>query len=256
MAMLTVISCWYNEEFLAPFFLSHYSFADRIIVLLDDNTKDLTEDVLSLYHNVIWERVHFDYQMSERLKVAYLNEEYKKIKEGYVMNVDADEFVFTKEDEFSYTEEDELDREDNLGEHDYDIANVKLYNVFRHKTDKDLDLKEPIGSQRCHGVHIWPYIKPIVVRAGLPGLRWTVGNHTVIVNGQKELYNGITKKSVSDLVYRENFEGAHWVYADPCFAVDRRMDRLRRMGSIHPGDETREGILRKMKEHENDNVVF
>ena len=33
---IEVITAWYNEEILAPYFLKHYSFADRIHILLDD----------------------------------------------------------------------------------------------------------------------------------------------------------------------------------------------------------------------------
>ncbi len=39
---ISVISVWYNEEKLAPFFLEHYRFADAIHIAVDADTCDGT----------------------------------------------------------------------------------------------------------------------------------------------------------------------------------------------------------------------
>ena len=53
--MITVISAWYNEEFLASLFLKHYSFADKIVILLDESTNDHTVEMINLF------KLRFDY---------------------------------------------------------------------------------------------------------------------------------------------------------------------------------------------------
>lgn len=235
--MITVITCWYNEAFLAPFFLWHYRYCDKIIVLVDDFTTDGCYSIAQAAPNTIVKTINYGKQMDERLKVKYINEEYKQINSGFVFNVDADEFIFFDAQEFESAK--------------WDIARVKFANVYRHKTDKNLDNTVPVVEQRRHGVFAWPYRKPIVARAGLD-VKWGIGNHVITVNGKREkyYYSGIE----DNIPHRDDdFIGAHWVYADPCFSVQRRLDRLRRIGaSVHRGDENEKNIIDKLKQHEND----
>lgn len=239
--MITVISVWYNEAFLAPFFLKHYSFADNIVVLLDSATTDNSLGIAAEYKNVTVYNFDFPDGMDEKYKVKQINECYKTVKSGMVISADADEFVFCDKSELETAK--------------WNIARVRLINVYRHSTDKDLNTELSVREQRRHGEFQWPYRKPIVVRAGMD-IKWEVGNHVINVNGKREpyYYSGLDQT----VPHREeDFIGAHWVYADPCFCVKRRLDRINRVGaSKHRGDDTEQSIIAKLKQHENDPEVL
>ena len=57
---IDIITMWYNEAFLAPLFLNHYSFANTIHLLYDEDTTDNTLDIVSKYNNV--KVIPFDFQ--------------------------------------------------------------------------------------------------------------------------------------------------------------------------------------------------
>jgi hypothetical protein len=246
--MITVISVWYNESFLAPFFLKHYSFADRIIILLDSATTDNSYDIATKYPNVTVCYFSFPSGMDEKHKVKQINDWYKTVAYGMVINADADEFVFCTKDELESAK--------------WDIARVRLMNVYRHTTDKDLDAALPVREQRRHGEFHWPYRKPIVVRAGMD-IQWEVGNHVINVNGKREpyIYHGV-EETVPHR--QEDFIGAHWVFADPCFAIKRRMERKERKGAKNKKckqwrifENINESVLiQQLKDHENDPEVL
>lgn len=44
---IEIITMWYNEEALAPFFLKHYSWADKITLLYDEETSDKSLDIIA-----------------------------------------------------------------------------------------------------------------------------------------------------------------------------------------------------------------
>ena len=48
---VSVITRWFNEAFFAPFFLSHYAWADEIIVLLEKTSTDDSAKIVKKYRN-------------------------------------------------------------------------------------------------------------------------------------------------------------------------------------------------------------
>ncbi len=242
---IEIISCWYNEEFLAPYFLRHYSYADRITILLDTATTDGALDMLARRASVV--PITFDGGIDERHKAGMLSVLYALSPCDYIINVDADEFVFATPEEI---------------ESGYDIALVKLYNVYRHTTDGDLTTSLPIREQRRHGYYRWPYRKPIIIKAGLD-MCWYIGNHNIKLDGERE--NNMSIKPESNHRYNPQvFDGAHWANADPCFCVERRLERMERQSEYnikrrinkHNHNITAELILAECKEHENDQMVL
>ena len=89
-----VVSMWYNEEFLAPLFLNHYSFADRIHIFLDLDTSDDTEKICSKFDNICIHPFSFPDMMDDQIKVDTINNFVSTIDCDWVINVDADEFIF------------------------------------------------------------------------------------------------------------------------------------------------------------------
>ena len=49
---IAIVTVWYNEEDLAPFFLKHYSYVDDLYVYLDTATSDSTRKICEAHSNV------------------------------------------------------------------------------------------------------------------------------------------------------------------------------------------------------------
>lgn len=241
---IEIITVWYNEQFLAPFFLNHYSWADRIVVLLDSDSTDESHNIAMDFDNTTIVPIKFPDGINEKLKVGFINEAYADIKSDFVIVADADEFVFCSPQDF-----------DNV---QWQAARVKLGMVYRHVSELDLDPNKPIREQRRHGIESWPYKKPMIARTGL-NLKWLVGNHQISVDGVRQPYYG--SREHETIPFRpEPFDGAHWANADPCFAIERRMTNkmrqsmvnLKKKYSLHNHEVTRELLAAEMKKHEND----
>lgn len=211
-----VISAWYNEEILAPLFLQHYDFADEIHIILDSATNDHTKEVLNNSRNVTIHNIEYPKDgLDWLLKQEKVNEVYSKLKTDWVIVADADEFVYKRGQNLK----------DFLAKQDCQIMWAKLYQVYRHETDGDLDLYIPPLKQRRHGIPLEPlgvqylpnraYYKPIVIKSGL-NPRWDCGCHNYF---NKTLIEG-----------KEVLDGAHWHMADPHLAVKRRLQTKARQG--------------------------
>lgn len=214
-----VITMMFNEEYLAPFFMGHYSWADKIKVFIDSDTTDNTELIVRNYPNSEVYKFKFPDMMDDLLKVGLLNDAYKASDADWVILVDADEFVFDTPAVRNIA--DILAWERTKGN---DIIISKLYQVYRHITDKDLDVFMPAAPQRLHGdantgANVC-YNKPIVVRGGLP-IGWTPGNHFIVDQGIR--YNLPSTVTPSGIKFADRtLGGSHWAMADPCFCIERR----------------------------------
>lgn len=226
-----VISCMYNEQFLAPFFCKHYEWADRITVLLDTATTDKTEEIINGFANVVSVPFEMPDGMNDGLKSIRISEFYQASDSDWVIIADADEFIF-------------ITREDIESVGGHTMARVALYDVFRHTTESDLDSSLPVRDQRSHGCLDERYIKPSIVRGGM-GFSFGPGHHHL---------GGIP------VVYPLIFKGAHWANADK-FCIERRIkgrrDRQsaenRMFGwSTQNWGVTEVSILQELKNHEND----
>lgn len=214
MDKITVISTWYNEAVLAPLFLSHYAYADRIIILLDRDTDDGTEEYCKRLQQVEIRPVSIG-GMDDRNKVARINELISEIEEGWVYVVDADEFMFPRyfEDVQTFL----------ARQKEFEVVPALYFHVFRHETETDIDPEKEIIPQRIHGRFDFPFrdffIKPSIIRAGSK-VELTVGNHHFL--GEHP-------------VSQEKYAGAHWNSADISIAVRRlaRKARLSRHNLIH-----------------------
>lgn len=214
---LAIVSAWYNEELLAPLFLMHYDYVDEIHIILDTATNDRTGEILAADPRVIIHEVTYPPDgLDWTIKQAKVDDLYASIKADWVFVVDADEFLFKRG---------ERDIKRFLARQTGEIMWAKLWHVYRHETDDDIDYTKPPIPQRRHGIPIEPetlayhfpdrtYLKPIVVRGGKkPG--WDCGCH---------IYTG-------NLVQcGEIMDGAHWHMADPEIAVRRRLQTKARQG--------------------------
>jgi hypothetical protein len=194
--------------------------------------------------------------MDDVLKVEKINEEYRKIRNcDRILLVDADEFVFVDKAK--------------LDEIKDPIVSVKLYNVYRHASEGDLDTDKPIQEQRRHGCFEKMYNKPIIANTGLD-IVWGPGNHTI--NRTPRSLSNLPTKTLNYLTGQRcavaidcGIIGAHWANADPCFCVDRRVkgrrDRqskynLEHKLTVHCHNITEESVLAECIMHENEMAVF
>lgn len=238
--MISVVTAWYNEEFLAPIFLNHYRYAEKIYVLVDEGTTDLSPTIALAYPNVVLQSLRMPEGMDDVLKQEQINEVYDSIVGGWVIAVDADEFI--KEPmcgmaDFLKTEFDH-------------VVKVRFYNMYQHTTEDILNQRDPVFEQRRHGVP-WAKIgfKPCIARSGtIDG--WHPGVHNI---------NGKGRYSQTELI------GAHWRMADMGLALERRIagrrDRMsqanvRRKLTTHDFDITKEAIIEDCITHQDCPLVF
>lgn len=230
--IVEIITCWYNEKFLAPFFLNHYSWADRITILVVGPGDYIKPDP-----KIKCAPLEMPLGMDDGIKAFALNKWYRESSADWVILPDADEFVFAGRVILK------------LAPKKYDVLRVHLDHVYRHLSEADLDPSKPIMDQRRHGYHEALYDKPIVARGGR-NFTWGVGNHSL---------KGNAKFSPFSLL------GAHWANADPCFCVQRRVrDRSQRMSprNLSKGwtsrqwNLTEEAVLKECGEHANDSRLW
>lgn len=217
---IEVMTMWYNEEFLAPFFLNHYKFADKIHIFLDEDTNDKTMDVISRYNNVNVIPFKFPDMMDEQIKVNAFNQKYREIKDcDYVMLVDSDEFIFCWDVNKDVRE---CLKESNK----QDVYFAHLWQIFKHESESGLNPDIPIYVQRQYGdkdmvtefSHC--YIKPIIVKPNL-NLSWFCGNHELVLNSQ------MVKRSSDNVL----FQGAHWKLVDVQHTIQKRIENRKKRQS-------------------------
>lgn len=245
---IAIMTMWYNEEYLAHYFLRHYSYADEICVFLDSDTNDNTSKICRDYPNVKIEPFTFEDGFDDIFKQRKIND-VVKAKKGFdwVFVLDADEFIFLLGGQ---------DPKEFLKQQKGNVMLARMWQVYRHRTDSDLNLQDTPFMQRRHGDSNLTgfnsnWVKPIIVRPEI-GVMWSVGCHRIL---ETQL-----EQSLCD----DFFLGAHWANADPELAVQRRLaSRVRQSRSniehqyqSHNHDVTEEKIRRICKEHENDSRLF
>lgn len=223
MTTIAVISCHYRETALAPFFRSHYAFADELrIIDVSDNAE-----------------------INDTEKRDTINAAIAASKSEWVIVVDADEFVFHPDNRLRET----------LEISPYDIYSVLFHTVYRHHSECSLDPAQPILAQRCHGDPIAGrcygqaiYNKPIIVRTRM---------RPVFTCGQHQLQT----IALPIMPASSPFIGAHWCMADADLAIERRIrnsrDRMSaanfaRNQGVQNWDITPEQIRAECEAHRND----
>lgn len=225
-----LITMWYNEAFLAPFFLNHYKWVDKIHILLDADTTDNTEEIAARYANVAIEYFRFPDMMDDLLKSRRINEKYKSISNAdYVIVVDSDEFMLCNSLDESV--------KDHIVSKDKNVYFSVLWQIYQHEGDIRPDPGKPVYPQRSHGDPTIAHcnIKPTVARAGLD-LLWGVGNHSVVFDGNHMswLTPNMDTMIASDvsILPADMLQGAHWRLYDLDEVLERRITNRERRQSL------------------------
>lgn len=207
---IKLFTFFYNEAFLIPFYLNHYWWADQIHAIVSQSS-DNTRHLLAADPRVHIEDFEFPDGIDDVLKINHLNSRVEACSQGFdwVMVPDADEFYWPR----GHVSGDPRQLLQVVG-NEYTAHRACMWHVFRHRTDADLDPRNPrVVQQRRHGIsdrtcdRSIHYQKPSIIRPG-HGIRFGVGQHTLDDN-----------PAIKFSPYA--FDGAHWQNADPCFAVIR-----------------------------------
>ena len=246
---ITVVSRWCNDEMIAPFFLDHYSYADEIIILLSQETTDNSKETISNYPNT--RIVEFEYTngiFDGKESTDQMESVINQVTTNWIIAVDADEFVWPNGFK---------DIREVLCDIDENIIYADMWQVYRHRTEMDLDptlkaiwLRRHGDPNRTDGENA-RYCKPIVFRSGL-NLKWGIGFHDFELNPIVQ-------------ISKERFDGAHWMMADPELAIVRRLRgrkekvskrNIKNKWSNNNFDITEEEIKRICNEHLDDPQLF
>ena len=260
---IELITMWYNETYLAPFFLNHYSWVDTIHILLDADTTDDTEEIARRYPNVQIEHFRFPDMMDDIIKVRKINEKYRTIRDAdYVIVVDSDEFIFCNELDAPVKE--------HLRNTSKNVYYATLWQIYQHETDKPLDPGMPVHLQRRHGdpAIASTYIKPVIARAGLE-IVWGHGNHSIVYDG---IHMGWETKNTYEMIDRgvtvepcDMLQGAHWKLFDLDETIRRRIaNRTKRQShfnlrsnlTFHHHHTTVQDVVNEYEEHKFCPVVI
>ncbi|MFC2067705.1 glycosyltransferase family 2 protein [Chloroflexota bacterium] len=214
---IAAVTMVYNEALILPYFLRHYGCLDEIRVLYETDTTDESLAILIRAPNVVVEKCHIEGGLDDIEKINIINKTVQSIKADWVYVVDPDEFVFPPNG---------ISPSDFLRRQTCDVVRSGMFQVYRNRSDKDLDPSLPPVPQRIHGdpdlfstiteanrPSNSMYIKPNVVRTS-KGIQFLPGHHQIDGNPQ-----------ASDELY----VGAHWQMADPSIALHRRMERKARI---------------------------
>lgn len=242
---IAVVSFWYNEAVLAPFFLKHYSYADLIYLVIDTASTDGCRDLAAWWPRVEIEDSTFpDGKLDDVLKIRRYNEIFKSLDCDWGFAVDADEFIFGRNFEPArYV----------LARQVGNLMYAEMWNVYKHISEGALNPLLPPVMQRRHGDPIVspPYRKPIIVKPEI-GIEWSPGNH-------------VYKSNPNIVLCAESFQGVHWQNADAETAVERRIrgrrDRLSKANiagnfGVETRSLTEEGIRAECKAHLYDPQLF
>jgi hypothetical protein len=212
---ITLVTMWYNEEYLAPFFLNHYKWVDKIIIYIDEYTTDFTENIIDKSNlNITKKFVKFDNGVDEFKKINTLSNEYHNSETEWFIIVDSDEFLFHKSLN---------NMKKRIIESGNDYTFVPYYTMYKHDNEpENLNMNIPIWEQREYGVlHHTNDIKPAIVRTGLD-IKFSVGHHLLYKD------NKIIEKKESDFI------GIHLPYLNLEFVKNRLLkNRLPRQSDFN-----------------------
>lgn len=214
---IAAVTMVYNEALVLPYFLRHYRYLDEIHVLYETDSTDESLEILMQAPNVVIERGHIEGGLDDIEKINLINKAVQRTKADWVYVVDPDEFIFPPNNESPH---------DFLKRQSCDVVRSGMFQVYRHRNDRDLDPSLTPVPQRAHGdpdlfstdkLEIRAannvYIKPNIVRPS-KSIRFLPGHHQIEGDPQTS---------------PELYVGTHWQMADPSIAIARRMERKARI---------------------------
>lgn len=243
-----VLCTCFDEALMLPYFLSHYTKEgwDSIHVMLDRETTDNSAEICSKFSNTMVKECGMKAGLQEEEKVAILKKEFDVMCAedfDWLAVLDTDEFIVPPAGTVGGLAKEFLERQKEC-----DCVVSKMFPVYRHRTDRDLDPSYTPLRQRLHGGSPrWNEIKPNVLKAD-PKFALTIGMHKL---GQEMLISPVA------------FTGVHWADADPAISVPRRLrqkarfskENLEKGWGIQHHNCTFYSIMQEAAEHLDDPLI-
>jgi len=245
---IAVITRWFNEEFFAPFFLSHYSeFADKIIVFLEQTSTDRSREIVPTFPKAELVMVSNGETLNDRILSDMMSNAAASLADyDWVIRADADELTFP----YNFESPREV-----LSRATGNVINTWYRWVYRHNSESDLDPSKPAVFQRRHGgeYRIWPgmgqnYSKPTIVKPSAK-VRWTAGEQSILPNPLVKMNS-------------ESWDGVHWQTADVEQWIKRNASNDKRLSEENKKNKwgvknfTEEMIRKECDSHLNDLQLF
>jgi Glycosyl transferase family 2 len=212
---ISVISRWFHEEFFAPYFLSHYSWADEIVIILEKTETDKSAEIIARYPNARIQYCDFGGMINDHLQSDMMSDLAASMTTDWVIRADGDELIFPAGG---------VDPREALAHADGNVITTLFRWIYRHADDADLDPSKPALMQRRHGgpYTIYPgmgatFTKPSIVRPEAR-IRWTPGEQRYAPNPLIQISS----------VW---FNGVHWQMVDVDEAVRRLLSAEARLSA-------------------------
>ena len=201
-----MLSLWYNEEKLAPYFLSHYEWADEFLILIDADSTDRSAVIAQANAKVRTELFRFANGWDDEFRINEINRIANSIFADWVVVVDADELIFSR----TYASV-----RDELSVETADLIFARMWQTYANRSEKPLDpAKSTLFQRRCADPNRTKgknalYNKPVVFRPGR-GVELSIGCHFFRAN--------VPLRVSENYLY-----GVHWANADYEIAVERQV---------------------------------
>lgn len=204
---IAILSMWLNEEFLARHFLAHYNWVDEINIFIDTATNDSTEQILADDPRTKIQRISFPSGFDNQLRADVFNEFARQSDADWLIIVDSDELIFHP----CYD-----NPRKSLEKLDCDLIFSRMWQIYKHASEKPLTVAYPPLFQRkhgdpnrCRGTNRL-YIKPCVLRPRR-GIELSAGHHYF-------------RAPVGTRIARWQLYGSHWAFADLDQAIHRQIE--------------------------------
>lgn len=203
---VSIITKWFNEEDLAPFFLQHYGWVDRITIIMDDRTDDRSWEIATSNRKTEIIPIHYESGFSSQQAVDAMNTAADNARTDWVIALDCDEFILQPHNQGIRCALSLIRQE---------VVYVDYWQVYKHKDELPLDITIPVHIARRFGDpnretgHNALFRKPAIIRTGY-GIEWEVGHHNFHCTDTVRISH-------------KRFDGAHWNMADVEIAVKRRL---------------------------------
>lgn len=215
---VSIISRWFHEEYFAPYFLSHYSWADEIVIILEKSETDKSAEIIAQYPNARIQYCDFGGMINDHLQSDMMSDLAASMTTDWVIRADGDELIFATGFE---------DPRAALARADGNVIEVLFHWIYRHVDDPDLErtVLSPVLQRRHGGAYtIYPgmgatFTKPSIVRPE-SHIRWRPGEQSIHSESFPWTHRSTT-----------HFEGAHWQMVDVDEAVRRLLSAEARLST-------------------------
>jgi hypothetical protein len=216
---IELITSYFNEEFLSPLFMSHYShWCDRMVFITQKRD---------------------DHKFDDEDKSNWINDAVHRSTADWVVLVDMDEFIYPEP--YGCNPRTVLEQETG------NVIYSHMTRMWRHHTDKNIDRTLPPVPQRLHGIP--DHVKPSVFRPN-PSIHLGAGNHDI--GGPGMFQHGKPWKGA----HWANADPCFWIDRETRDRGPRLSQRNIDRGHGTHTRRTREQILQECRDHENDPIII